>query len=205
MGDIIYSLPAIKALGGGDLYLNINSFTLLNKTKYEFLKPLLMNQPYIHDVHLWNREQIDVDLDRFRYSGFNLSRKNLCEAHLEAFGLDPALSGDRWLYAKSNPHPYLPIIINRTFRYRCPQFCYAPYANFGAFVGLPDEHSDFVQRWGQIEHIKVNDALELAELIHGAELFVGNQSLAFAISEGLHVNNLLEESPHLKNCNFKRR
>jgi hypothetical protein len=70
LGDIIYSLPAIKELGGGILYLNTNKTTPKypgTPTKFsekgaEILKPLLLKQSYIQDVKLWDGENIDFDL-----------------------------------------------------------------------------------------------------------------------------------------------
>ncbi len=39
---------------------------------------------------------------------------------------------------------------------------------------------------------QVSDFLQLAQLIAGSRLFIGNQSLPFAIAEALKVNRLLE-------------
>ena len=64
LGDIIYSLPVIKSLGGGLLFLDttggadepsckaqcMDGKTNFNKTSYEFIKPLIEAQPYIKGV-----------------------------------------------------------------------------------------------------------------------------------------------------------
>ena len=64
LGDIIYSLPTIRALGGGILYLDpeggandkyvrdqsVDGRTRLNKLTIDSLTPLLEAQPYIEKV-----------------------------------------------------------------------------------------------------------------------------------------------------------
>ena len=49
------------------------------------------------------------------------------------------------------------------------------------FIGTDDEYESF----GHGEHVRAADALELAATISGASIFVGNQSLPYAIAEGL--------------------
>jgi len=72
LGDIIYSLPVIKALGGGIIYLNPNNkFTNFTMNGYEFIKPLLLSQDYVKGVGLYTPNLlIDYDLDSFRVKGF---------------------------------------------------------------------------------------------------------------------------------------
>ena len=47
--------------------------------------------------------------------------------------------------------------------------------------------------------ITCNNFLEMAELIKNSKLFIGNQSSAFAIAEGLKVNRILEQSKDILN------
>lgn len=210
MGDIVYSLPAVKELGGGDVYIGINNpFTDMTKEKYEFIKPLLLNQPYIHDVHLWNGEPVDYNLDDFReyyfknFSTLTKIYRNIAEMHLDVFYLNRNLAEQKWLYAKS--HPVAPVVINRTFRYRNDNFNWRQFeGNLCVFVGSPEEHKSFCREQFNVAYQPVKDALEMAEIIQGSEVFIGNQSLAFAISEGLKKFNLLEESERFPNCRFRR-
>ena len=46
----------------------------------------------------------------------------------------------------------------------------------------------------QIKFRPVNDFLEMASIISGCRLFVGNQSFPFALAEALKANRLLEVS-----------
>ena len=56
------------------------------------------------------------------------------------------------------------------------------------FVGLPDEHEAFCKLTGwRIDHHQTKNMLELAQVIAGCEQFLGNQSMALAIAQGLRV------------------
>jgi hypothetical protein len=207
-GDLIYSLPAVKALGGGVFYINITAgFTRLRERQYNLIRPLLLKQPYISDVQIWNKEPIDYDLDKFRFSGYDLNTLNLAKAHLRAFNLDENLANEKWLECK--PVHISPVIFARSMRYRKKYYekeleGYLVAFPKSAFIGLPEEHKDFIERIGRIDFIEIVDYLDMAKIINGAELFIGNQSLPFAISEGLHKDNILEISDSHKNCNFER-
>jgi hypothetical protein len=66
------------------------------------------------------------------------------------------------------------------------------------FVGTAAEFEEF----GAGEHYFADDALGLARVIAGASVFVGNQSLPYAIAEGLKVGRLQEVSTDVPNCRF---
>jgi hypothetical protein len=115
LGDIVYALPTIRALGGGILYLDVaggesepacRSQCIDRKTKFncagfDFIAPLLRRQPYVSEVAVWSGETVDVNLDRFRYKfadGSARSRThNLLDLHLDAFGLPPLDPNAAWL------------------------------------------------------------------------------------------------------------
>jgi len=70
LGDIIYSLPLIKSLGGGILYLDPVSEHFLGeeeiwKKRFKWLMPLIKIQPYIRDVKIYEGEDYDYDLDDY--------------------------------------------------------------------------------------------------------------------------------------------
>ncbi len=75
-GDIIFSLPTIKAMGGGKLY--ISNF---DKQRSESVKKLIEVQPYISEVVIMDGHAPGYDLNRFRdYAGHH---SNLVEAHFK--------------------------------------------------------------------------------------------------------------------------
>jgi len=207
-GDVVYSLPAIKELGGGKIFLDpLWEATLFNENNAKLLIPLLVAQPYIEDVALYNGEAIDYDLNRFRYSGLDLVTMNLSEAYLRTFSLPTDLINKQWLNV--GKRKVKSVIFHRSARYHNNSFPWKDlvnrFKNQAVFVGLEEEHEQFVKSFGHIPFYKVCDFLELAEVINGADLFIGNQSLPFAISEALHKKNCLEVCEDCPNCNFKRK
>jgi ADP-heptose:LPS heptosyltransferase len=59
-------------------------------------------------------------------------------------------------------------------------------AEKAVFVGLPDEYRAFQQQIGMtVPYYETRTMLELAQVIAGAEAFIGNQSQALAIAIGL--------------------
>ena len=211
MGDIIYGLPTIKELGGGILFLDptwdILSF---NEEKVALLKPLLVAQPYIDDVIIQNEIHATHNLNKFRLRNLNVfndvGHNNLASSHLEAFGLSADLINEQWLIAGEKK--VANIIFHRSSRYHNEDFPWKDivqkFQDQAIFVGLEGEHEQFVKLFGDVPFYQVYDCLELAEIINAADLFIGNQSMPFAISEGLHKKNCLEICRESPNCNFKR-
>lgn len=225
LGDIIYSLPTIKALGGGTVYLNpgkplpkpingIPTKKFTSVTPINMIRPLLEAQDYIDKVLVWDGEEVTYDLDQFRNKGYQLGRTNLAEAHCMAFGIDKSVINEQWIFnVQPKKVKNAKYVFHRSARYHNHEFeqkwwpyyigRYAPHA---VFVGIPDEYKDFIKRFNchDLEFYQVRDFLELAEIISGSELFVGNQSMPFSISEGLHVKNVLEMDRNNPNCIFIR-
>ena len=68
LGDVVYSLPAVRHLGGGILYLDPTSLDGTQDQAYwrwqfEGLIPFLEQQPYLQEVRIHEGEAFDVDLD----------------------------------------------------------------------------------------------------------------------------------------------
>jgi hypothetical protein len=72
------------------------------------------------------------------------------------------------------------------------------------FVGLGSEHQEFCRKFGQVQFYYVESMLEMARLIHGSALFIGNQSSPFWIAEGMKHNLILEAWDLDPNCFFDR-
>ena len=75
------------------------------------------------------------------------------------------------------------------------------------FVGLPDEYTAFCAATGwDIPFYPTNNMLELASVVAGANLFIGNQSQALALAIGLgtpYFCELRQDLPLLRNeCYF---
>jgi hypothetical protein len=170
---------------------------------FEMLLPLLENQPYITEVGRWypGDPEPDVDLDQFRGTLFRGFEGNYVQAYHIAFGI-PFLMQDYdtpWLEAE--PVPVKPMVVSRTFRYRDPEAdaVWKEMAvnglldRLGVFIGMPDEHKDFVQVTGvDIPYQPVNDFLKLANVVAGAELVLANQNFVYSLAMGLGKQTVLE-------------
>lgn len=216
MGDIIYSLPTIRGLGGGILYLDpmggntdmyvinqsIDRRTKLNNNSIDFLIPLLKLQSYITDIRYWSGETVDYNLDEFRQK-FSDSKKrnknnNLADLHLEHFGLQFSEVEKPWITVDEGIKLDRKILISRTPRYQSNYgFLNANkffLANNAIFVGLPKEHEYFEWTFDiKIPYHKTNNSLELARAIQGSEIFIGNGSLPLAIAIGLGHKDIHQE------------
>lgn len=218
-GDLIYSLSVIKKISSGTFAIALDNiertvaeygyrpdevdpmhrgrFTV---SDYEILEPLLLRQSYIEKVDKW-QGQHDIDLDKFRGVLFRGFEGNYVQAYHMTFNL-PFRAEDLhepWLEADSKT--IAPIVINRTFRYRCPEgtgtwqnlLSQANIVQNGIFVGTEDEHENFVRLTGfKVSRYPVKNFKELADVIAGADLFMGNQSAAYSIAMGLGKSSILE-------------
>jgi ubiquinone/menaquinone biosynthesis C-methylase UbiE/Zn ribbon nucleic-acid-binding protein len=223
-GDIIYALPTIRALGGGTLVLGpcAQRITRLPMTlaHVNVLRPLLELQPYVSEVKFSAEmpRDVDVDLNKFRdylddehnHMARGARRLNLAEIHLHTFMLPLAECDRAWLVVdKVEAVPGRPVLVHRSSRWCNLEFPWKRimdlHAHQAIFVGLESEHASFVKDWGVIPFRPTNNFLELARLIAGCRLYVGNQSLPYAICEGLKQDGILEVWPEGPNCLFNRR
>lgn len=220
LGDIIYALPTIRALGGGTLCLHAVKWTRepMTETKVQSLRSLLITQPYIEDVRwLGDGEKVAVNLNDFRQSYMNeggfrkFPRRNICEWILLTHCLSPDEQAKRWLVG-IEPIQRARVVVNRTPRYQNPSFPWRRvldhYRGEMVFVGSAKEHatfcSDFKMAKTEIPHQQTGSLLALAQVIAGADLFVGNQSCAYAIAEGMKKPAILEVCRWMPNCLFER-
>jgi hypothetical protein len=197
LGDIIYSLPTIKALGGGVLYLHSSKenpsfknqpITNLSTASIESIKPLLEMQDFLINVFTWNGEQVDYDLDVFRN---NIRFNNLAISHLDSFNLDQNLSKYRWLNFNTTRKLPRPFVISRSTRYHSNYVAWVEILSQikenSIFVGLEKEHEIFEYTFNvKIPYYPTPTILDLTETINSCEQLFCNQSLPHAIAEGLH-------------------
>jgi hypothetical protein len=218
-GDLIYSLAAVKKMGGGTFAVHLGNIEncvaqygyrpdevdpahrgRFRNEDFDLLRPLLARQSYIDQVTSWTGEH-DVDLDRFRGVLFRGFEGNYVEAYYRTFDLPFTAEAYHETWLEADAKTVAPVVINRTFRYRCPDGT-AVWQNLleqanirknGVFVGTEDEHEDFIKRTGySVERYPVKDFKELADIIAGADLFMGNQSAAYSIAMGLGKSSVLE-------------
>jgi hypothetical protein len=178
----------------------------LTQEAYNFLKPLLDVQPYLTNVTSRLSNEVDPDntinLDNFRYFFARGRSWNYVETYYKTFSI-PYVKDDHlqpWLH-NIEPKQVRPAVVTRTSRYRSPlaEVQYKEYAkkldleNTGIFIGLPEEHEDFVTLIDcKIPYYQVTDALEEAQIIKGAACFLGNQTFAYSLATALGIPTILE-------------
>jgi hypothetical protein len=229
-GDLIYALPTIKRLGGGKLYLGpeirlsrqTRTRESMSPAKVDMIYDLLRCQDYIDDViFAQNYPEVRYDLNTFRefcmtfQSGDYQKREgfvrtySLSEIHLLTFDLD---RGDETMPWLSVDAPWevegKPIVIHRSHRYHNDAFPWRrlveKHGEQMVFVGLKAEHDDFIRTFGYVEFFYADNLLELARVIAGAKVYIGNQSCPYAIAEGLKKNTIQETWLIDPNCVFNR-
>lgn len=151
--------------------------------RFTAIKPLFEAQTYINSVSWSDNKNGAIDFSTFRQ--LYERHANLALQHAKHVGaiVDPSVP---WLTVDAPSNDY--ILIARTMRYHNPLFPWRRVLNHfqnKLFVGLPNEHKEFQEKFGEIEYRKTNNLLELAELIAGSKLLVCNQSCPFWIAAGL--------------------
>lgn len=215
LGDLVYALPTIRALGGGKL------ITSIRKERHDSIATLLRLQPYITDIAHdpdgrmfdWMRVPAEVthDLNSFRkreYS-FDIARKSLVWSHGRPFDLD--LDGTPWL----SPAPEWArgrldlAIVSRSPRYHSPTVNWSEelkrlrgeYAQV-AFVGSEPEWAAFLATDPEIPLLRTPTILDLARSLYESRYFAGNQSLPLSLAIGFGLSHSIEVAPTAPNCSF---
>lgn len=223
-GDVIFLLCILRDLPGGPHTLLIeekDELTATGRTSegpanlLRIIKDLVESQPYIKECRLI--QSTDAPFWRsggFRKAGLHSRTEPLMEAHLahlnQTTGIGLKVDHSRpWLVAYASRDSRDRVVINRTARYHNNLFPWKSVVGFYGesllFVGHPHEHAVFCHEFGNVEYRPTENLKEVAELISGSRLFIGNQSCAGAISEGLKHDHIQETSPSIPDCIFQRR
>lgn len=208
LGDVNYSLPTVRALGGGRFVTSIRG------ERFDFIAPLLRAQPYVTEVACDPRGRMDVweyqppgtthDLNAFRLDTWlrDMAYTHLAVSHGRPHGVEvnPA---EPWLVPDPSWGPMgcePGLVVARSFRYRHPRAVPAWRALIEAnprawFVGLREEADDL-----GVRHLPVSDAWDLARCVWRAGRFAGNQSFPLSVVIGLGVPHLIETAENCTNC-----
>lgn len=212
LGDLIFQLPAIRAFGGGVLFIEAAQYTrqMLTPDKWCGIDSLLITQPYIANVLEWRREHCTINLNDFRAALFRAIRsgrdkeKHLCHWVLDAHGIPRSAMDEAWITVE--PNPIASVVFNRTGPGRSRQHVYQnplfpwhkvweKYKTTAVFIGSPLEYEIFCATCGEVPYHPTPNLLEAAKVIAGAALFVGNQSVCHAIAEAQKKPIVLEVWP----------
>lgn len=209
-GDIIYALPAIKHLAGGGASLRLALGTpisnkhlvhplghvMLDQRMFDMLAPLLRAQAYIRELEVHQGEAVDFDLDVIRRAPIPHDRLGISRWYGYFLGIAPDLASP-WLSVEPDPAARGRVLLARSQRYRNRRLDFRFLSGLPdlAFVGLREEYEDMRRQLPKLEWLQVGDFHQLARLIAGCRLFIGNQSFPFALAEGLKVPRVLELYP----------
>lgn len=225
-GDIIYSLAAMKSMGGGVMFISPdcrypyprvpNMCRSMGNANVDPLIPLLRQQEYVWDCRFTQSmpHSTDIDFNAFR-DFYRVHRPenffSLFRLHLLACGVDYP-EDQPWLTCDTAVEiPNRPIIVNRTARFHNEKFPWsaliAQHGHRMAFVGLADEYQEFrkLQPAVNVPWHQTANFLELARVINGSKVFIGNQSSAQAIAIGLGKNVISEVWLGNANTMFRRK
>ena len=217
IGDVIYSLPTAFSLGATHFILNICSdpaFAGRVMTRDAALKvaPLLLGQGGIRRVSVIQTQipfeyadprtiGVDLVLDAFRVTCAD-PHSHLIHRHALPFGI--RVDGSkRWLQSEPCRESDLPegirspyIVVSLTKRWRRWDAAYyasllrdVPPENL-IFVGVEEDLIHKTQIPGAF--LKPADFTQLARILTGAALFIGNPSFPYALAESLKVPRLIE-------------
>ena len=235
-GDTIYSLSAAKKLGPGEFNICLRNVEGIarkygynekdiipdHKGRYvekdfDLLAPLIQRQPYITKVSVYDGAPVTHDLDDFRGVWGRGVWGNFNQVYAKTFKLPEPDPLEPWL--ECNPIREAAVVINRTTRYYrdTPDVTetwlklmeMSDATKNGIFVGTEQEHKKFIADFGvEVPYRPVSNLLEMANLIGGADLFIGNQSSAYSIAVGLGSRTILEKRPGVTDpyneCYFDR-
>lgn len=210
LGDLFYALPLIKELSKThqctlliDSEVKYNGYyhkhpagdLMISNRLYEMAYPLLSSQNYLTRIDKFKGEDVDVDLDLFRrLPGSNHFHSSRWYFHLA--GVQADLNTP---YFDVQPHSEIKnkIVVVKTER-AGNQFINYNFLNIYSdilFLGTRNEYDLFLKQVPNAEFYNTKDFLELAEIIKASRFYISNQTMAYAIAEGLKVPRILEANP----------
>lgn len=228
LGDVIYSLPTIKKLGGGCLvlspdYKGMEVRCAMTYEKAMHIRELLSETDFITQVNYHHLKPVDIDYDlnSVRQGFIDWGAGKLNEQQINELREKKLVKmyEDEFSVSDTDIKPYLqinqkivnekyPIVINRTDRYQNPSFPWLDilrdFRDKIMFVGSEKEHQEFSNSFKKIKFIPTPTYMILAQVIKGSKLFIGNQSFPYSIAESLKHNCIQETALNVPNCKYER-
>lgn len=204
-GDVVHMLSMAKALKRVNLYFqDRNSICKRILERLHILQPLLESQGYVVSTKPHEGEPVHWNAGDFRTC--HAKDRSLAMAHLIHFRgqkhlpkVKPDLT-EPWLTDITPSIISLgKVVFHRSPRYHNAYFRWKiivdHYKGASLFVGTTEEHRRFCEEFGMVPHVHTPDLLQMAQIIAGSDLFIGNQSVGLAIAEGLKHSRAAELCP----------
>jgi hypothetical protein len=186
-GDIIYSLPAVIALGGGHYVLD----------GWHDMHPILDQQPYIRGVSQYTRQHIDYDFRPYAHD-WQVKRRHLAQTHWSVLGgVKPLDLSQPWLDVPPVPTTEIVVQVSPRWPGVMSLEILHDYRDRAAFIGLPEEYDALNI---PMECIPPSDIMTFAGRIRAAKLFVGNQSFGFSLAEAMKIPRIVTPNHEWRNC-----
>lgn len=206
LGDTIYQMPAMQLMGGGELvFYPVNSKVRepWTRKKVEQVRSFFESLPYVKSVRFENKPE-GIVLDQWRT--IITPRLTIADLVCDVFNLPHWPLNEPWAKIE-HPQPVANYVFHRSPRYQNPQFPWRQIVKLigkqSIFVGSTQEHEAFVKDFGTIRYYPTPTLLDLARVIAGCKMFIGNQSAPRAIAEALK-KPVWQESGNPPNCFFER-
>lgn len=213
-GDLLYLLASLDKLEGSPFDLVLYPADFVREPffpeKVDKLRPFLLQQPYLANVRYSDVPEGDV-LDGWR-KGRWCRNCILADMMAKFLGVPIPDRNKPWLQVDA-PKKVAPVVFARSPRYReRSRFpwrkVFEKYHEAGVvFVGSSDEYDSLNHDvGGGLQWYRTESVLDLARVVAGAELFVGNQSMPFALAVGLGVGKiwLQQHRDRRGNCHWER-
>ncbi len=221
-GDVVFALNIIKHMPDGPHSLVLETSSVLASLKsrsiaenfLSFIKEFVESQEYIKECRIVEpADKVYWRSGGFRGASMHVPHRQLMMskvAHFRmALGHRPKVDvSSPWIKAEPSPLTKGRVLINRTSRYNNQFFQWdkvvAHYGDLLLFVGHDTEYSSFCSTFGKVDRAPAKNLMDIASLVAGCELFMGNQSCANALAEGMKKTIIQETSLRLPDCVFVR-
>lgn len=193
LGDAIYCLPTIKAIGATELYSKEVPWCRPNwHARSRALSRLFEAQGFSWQPH--HGEPIDADLTTYRSNGHKFG-----ETIINRIARHARVRVDQsqpWILVEPDLRTKDRIVINRCPRWSGQRFPWREivqkFKRDILFIGLDTEWKSFCSEFGMVEYLRTNDLYEAARAIAGSDTYIGNQSSCNAICEAMKHPSVLE-------------
>lgn len=218
LGDIVYALMAIKPYADrNDLKIEFalwNNPALKNQSDEGHMYPGGVNQAAFDFVKMYleyhgceatwydgQKPALDLDIVKFMGQSICLPYSDIRKWYMFAY---PDLNVKNIYYTRPESarvdKNY--VVVNRTKRWQNIHIDYTALKNFPfevRFIGSIDEYEEFKTQVPEAVYCRVDNLYEANFLMANSRMFIGNQSLFYAVAEVAQIPRMLEVCPYAPN------
>jgi hypothetical protein len=200
LGDFIHQLYVVKYYSYNNeinLYYSPNFLEGLDYNgSFNNLKLLVDRQSYINSFDYFNDQLIDVNLTDFRYNK-KINTLGWTDLLIDTYGIKK-LDSLSWIDTDKNLDYNNKIIIHRSQQKHNVNFPWGKiidkYKKDIIFISIDENDYNSFPYKNDISFVKVDNIYELSIIINSCKLFIGNQSMPFALSHSLNIPRIVEIS-----------